>query len=124
MYARVQTIRTLPAGPEAEEMRLKVMEIIAGHPGFVALYALEQFGGQGHTLITLWRTAGDAARASERTRATLGPRPFTLETDEVYEVVDRWTGSALGAEPNTAVVLRFDGPMSDELYAAAERSGR
>jgi hypothetical protein len=124
MHARIQSVRTLPTGPEADQMRPKVMDAIAGHPGFIAVYALEQFGGQGHTLVSLWESAVDAERAPERTRAALGPRPFALETDQVHEVVDCWTGSAHDAEPNAAVVLYFDGPMSPELYAAAQRSGR
>lgn len=124
MYARLQTIGRLPAIEDATALRRKAMDIIAGHPGFAGLYAMEQFGGHGNTALTLWETEEDARLASDRTATVRGPRPFALETDQVYEVQDTWTGVAAGQEPKAAVVLYFDGPMNSPGVEAARRAGR
>ncbi len=120
MYARLQTSHAA-ASPPAES-RAKLVDTIAGHPGFTGLYLVEHVDGGSGALLTLWHTREDARRASERTAAQLGPRPLTLDSDDVYEVAFDWQGTAAGERPGAASIFWFDGPLSDERVAAARRA--
>lgn len=124
MYARLQTISGVPDIEGAAALREKAMGVIAGHPGFGGLYAMDRFGGKGRAAFTLWTDEEDARLASNRTAQALGPRPFALETDQIYEVGRRWTGGAAHQEPAAAVVLYFDGPLAAPIVEAAERAER
>jgi hypothetical protein len=75
-------------------------------------------------MVTLWHTREDAELASERSQATRGPRPFTLLTDDIYEVDEDVTGVATGERAAAAFVGYFDGPLSPARIAAARRGGR
>ena len=75
-------------------------------------------------MLTLWQTEEDARRAPERTAAQLGPRPMTLATDDVYEVTASCGGTAAGEPAAAAVLMHFDGPLSQERIDAAEFAGR
>jgi hypothetical protein len=123
MYARLQTTRNVPTGPDAEAMRTQVMEMISGHPGFAGLFLLEQVGIGFGAMVTLWQTRQDAVLASERSAAR-GPRPVTLHSDDVYEVEEDWPGIAAGERPEVATLLYFDGPLSAARLEAARWSGR
>lgn len=128
MYARLQTVdlaqieQAIPAGVDPDAFRSRMVETVAGHPGFAGLYQLTD--SDTATLLTLWQTEEDARRASERTAAQLGPRPLTLVTDDVYEVTATWGGTAEGEPAGAAVVMHFDGPVSQERLDAAEFAGR
>ncbi len=123
MYARLQTTRNVPSGPDAEAMRAQVTEMISGHPGFAGLILLEQLGIGWGAMVTLWQTRQDAVLASERSAAR-GPRPVTLHTDDVYEVEEDWPGVAAGERPEAATALYFDGPLSAARLEAARWSSR
>jgi hypothetical protein len=75
-------------------------------------------------MLTLWHTREDAELASERSRAARGTRPFTLLSDDIYEVDDDLTGSASTQHAEAAFVGYFDGPLSPARVAAARRGGR
>jgi hypothetical protein len=120
MYARLQTSRAATNPPA--ESRARLVDTIAGHPGFNGLYLVEHVDGGSGALLTLWHTREDARRASERTAAQLGPRPLTLDSDDVYEVAFDWQGTASGERPGAASIFWFDGPLSDERVAAARRA--
>jgi hypothetical protein len=130
MYARLQTVgaakieQAVPSGTDAATARGRMIETVAGHPGFAGLYALAEVGTGLATLLTLWDTEEDAQRAPERTAAQLGPRPMTLDSDDVYEVAEVWTGAAAGETPTDAVVLHFDGPLSQQRVDAAAFAAR
>jgi hypothetical protein len=53
-----------------------------------------------------------------------GPRPFTLVSDDIYEVDDDVTAAAAGERAEAAFVGYFDGPLSPARVAAARRGGR
>jgi hypothetical protein len=112
MYARLQTTRNIPSGPDIEAVRAQVVE---GHPGFAGLFHLEQVGIGWGAMVTLWHTRQDAAR---------GPRPVTLHSDDVYEVEEDWLGVAAAERPEGATLLYFDGPLSAARLEAARWSGR
>lgn len=122
MYARLQSVQAVPSAVTPPEVRDRLVETIAGHPGFAGIYLLEQVDHGRGTMLTLWDTEEDARRASERTAAQLGPRPLELETDEVYEV----TGDHVGLDdrPGAAATLWLDGPLSQARVDAARFAGR
>lgn len=119
MYARVQRAK-VPVDVDAA-MRQRVIDVIGGHPGFAGLYMLEQLGAGRRIVVTLWQTRDEAVGASGRTRAQLGPRPFELELDEIYEVIDDWSGSASAESPGAAAFLQFETPMSQARFDAGQR---
>lgn len=119
MYARLQTSHTVPVEPLN-----RLVDTIAGHPGFAGLYLLEDDGGPQGSLLTLWHTEEDAHRASERTAAQLGPRPVTLDSDVVCEVEDDWAGTAASETPVVATSVHLNGPLSEERHDAARFGGR
>jgi len=105
-------------------MQQKVIGVISGHPGFAGLYLLDQIGVGRRVMVTWWQSRDEAVGASARTRAALGPRPFELEVDDVYEVVDDWSGPA-AAEPAGAVsYLQFETPMSQARFDAGRRAAK
>jgi hypothetical protein len=97
--------------------------MISQHPGFAGLAMLENNDGAG-AMVTLWHTREDAELASERSQAARGPQPFTLVSDDIYEVDEDVTGAAAGERAEAAFVGYFDGPLSPARIAAARRGGR
>lgn len=123
MFARLQcTGGPLPQLDDAEAMQRKVVDVISGHPGFAGLYLMDQLGSGRRVMLTLWRSRDEAAAASARTRAELGPRPFELEVDETYEVVDDWSGPASSEEAGAASYLQFETPMNQARFDAGVRA--
>jgi hypothetical protein len=53
------------------------------------------FVGRGGTGFSPWETEEDARLAPEHSAAVRGPRPVTLETDQVYEVRHTWSDRSL-----------------------------
>jgi hypothetical protein len=122
MYARVQRAN-VPVDLDVA-MRQTVVDTISGHPGFAGLYLLDQMGVGRRIIVTLWQTRDEAVGASGRTRAKLGPRPFELELDEIYEVVDDWSGTAGAESPGAAAFMQFETPMSQARYDAGQRGAK
>ncbi len=123
MFARLQTVAPRPRIADQDQLVQQVVEMISSHPGFAGLAMLERDDSAG-TMVTLWHTREDAELASERSQATRGPRPFTLLTDDIYEVDEDVTGVAAGEHAGAAFVGYFDGPLSPARIAAARRGGR
>lgn len=123
MFARLQTVAPRPRIADQDQLVQQVVEMISSHPGFAGLAMLERDDSAG-TMLTLWHTREDAELASERSQATRGPRPFTLLTDDIYEVDEDVTGVAAGEHAAAAFVGYFDGPLSPARIAAARRGGR
>jgi hypothetical protein len=123
MFARLQTVASRPRTADRDQLVQQVVGMISGHPGFAGLAMLEREDGAG-TMVTLWHTREDAELASERSQAVRGPRPFTLSTDDIYEVDDDVPGTAAGEQAQAAFVGYFDGPLSPARVAAARRGGR
>ena len=71
----------------------------------------------------LWRSDEDAQAAPARTQAELGPRPFPLAVDDVYEVVDVMKGTADPEEFEVSQATWLYGPRSAAEVAAARRAG-
>jgi hypothetical protein len=123
MYARVQTTPTVPDHvntPEASGYFIKVLE---GHPGFRGVHLMLQIGSRRGFSVSLWDSREDAEAASGRTQEVMGPRPFTLDFDGVYEVLAGHAGLATVAEASVAQVLWFDGPRSAAQVDAMRRAG-
>lgn len=123
MHARLQIVRVMPPQfntPEASGMFIKVLE---GHPGFRGVHLMLQIGSRQGLGLSLWETQEDATAASDRTRAVLGPQPFPLAFDEVYEVLATGTGPAAFEEATVCQVNWFDGPRSAAQTEAMERAG-
>jgi hypothetical protein len=123
MFARLQTIASRPVTDDQDQLVQRVVNMISEHPGFAGLAMLEDKAGGG-TMVTLWHTREDAELASERSQAARGPRPFTLVSDDIYEVDEDVTGAAAGERAEAAFVGYFDGPLSPTRVAAARRGGR
>jgi hypothetical protein len=123
MFARVQTAASRPVTDDQDQLVQRVVDMISQHPGFAGLAMLEHDDG-GATMMSLWHTREDAELASERSQAARGPRPFTLASDDIYEVDDDINGSAAGEQAAAAFVGYFDGPLSPTRIAAARRGGR
>ena len=123
MFARLQTATSRPVTDDQDQLVQQVGGMISQHPGFAGLAMLEHNDGAG-TMVTLWHTREDAELASERSQAARGPRPFTLVSDDIYEVDDDVTGAAAGERAEAAFMGYFDGPLSPARIAAARRGGR
>ena len=128
LYARLQTVRGMPGPETAGAVERELMEIVARHPGFAGLCLMASVEDtEAGALLTLWRTREDARLAADRTaRARPGPRPVTLESDRIYEVIGRFEGPDAGGPAAAAVLLFFDGPYGREwlesaLFAQRER---
>ena len=123
MHARVQIVPTLPKSfrdhPRATGA---LIDALAGQPGFRGVHLLVQIGSRQGLLLTLWESLHDAEAAPQRTQAVLGPRPFPLAVDEVYEVWDTGRGPAAIEEAKVAQFLWFDGPRSAAQAEAARRA--
>jgi hypothetical protein len=124
MYGRLQVVRDLSRMPDQASPPPQLLEVIAGHPGFAGTSVMEQVGVGWGTMLTLWRSREDAEQAAERTAAALGPRPFPLHADDIYEVDDDWPGRSATEQPRAASIVYFDGPLSPAHVAAARRANR
>ena len=124
MHARVQIVSTLPK-PFRDQPNASgaLIDAIAAQPGFRGIHLLMQIGSRQGLLLTLWDSLHDAKAAPERTQAVLGPRPFPLAVDEVYEVWESRRGSAALEDATVAQLLWFDGPRSAAQAEAARRAG-
>ncbi|MGZ4618721.1 MAG: hypothetical protein ACXV3F_08330 [Frankiaceae bacterium] len=122
MYARLQTVRSLPAEGRGENSR-RLVDAVCTHPGFAGICLATQLGRPAGACLTLWETHEDAEAASARTRAQLGPRPFPLATDDVYEVIDHVRHSEPVDAAAVVNLVWLDGPRSPEQQAADELSG-
>ena len=123
MFARLQTVASRPVTDDQDQLIRGSTDLISQHPGFAGLAMLEHEDGDG-TMVSLWSTREDAELASERSRAARGLRPFSLTSDDIYEVDDELTGSSAGERATAAFVGTFDGPLSPARLAAARRAGR
>lgn len=123
MYARLQMVRTLPqqfSRPEASDFLIKALE---GNPGFREVHLMLQIGTRQGLSLSLWDSREDAEGAPERTRAVMGPPPFPLAVDEVYDVLSTVHGPAALDEATACQVAWFDGPRSAAQNEAMRRAG-
>lgn len=84
-----------------------------GRPPATDGYVFDEVGRSRLTVLSLGTDPRDPSLA-----ATLGG---TIVRDEVYEVLHDLAGGSPDAPVAAAAVLDFDGPISDAVYAAAER---
>lgn len=122
MYARVQVVDPVPVIDGGEPA--DVLDLVSQHPGFCEGWMLRQLNGRAGEFVSLWQTRQDAELAPQRTAAILGPRPFAMAHDEVYEVRDVLDGAGADRKPAFAQLIWLDGPRSVAQAAADERSGR
>ncbi|MBO3743483.1 hypothetical protein [Actinoplanes flavus] len=115
MYARIQTTASRP--DNADKLARELVEMISGHPGYAGLILLEG------SLITLWTSREDAELASERSQAGRGPRPVTIQTDDIYQIEDDRPGTASGRPAAAGWIGYFDGPLNADRLAAIRRAG-
>ncbi|GGN31659.1 hypothetical protein FHR83_005655 [Actinoplanes campanulatus] len=115
MYARIQTTASRP--DNADKLARELVEMISGHPGNAGLILLEG------TLITLWTNREDAELASERSQAGRGPRPVTIQTDDIYQIEDDRPGTAAGRPATAGWIGYFDGPLNAVQLATIRRAG-
>ena len=123
MHARVQMTPTLPDHVNSPEASGYFMKVLEGHPGFRGVHLMLQIGSRRGLSVTFWESREDAEAASDRTQQVMGPRPFTLDFDGVYEVLASDAGPAAVAEAAVAQVLWFDGPLSAAQVNAMRRAG-
>lgn len=123
MHARVQIVRTLPPPMQSADAKARFIEALESQPGFRGAHLLVQIGSRRGLSLTLWETLTDAEAAPERTEAVLGPRPFPLAVDDVYDVWDTAYGSSRPEQATVAKVSWFDGPRSAAQTEAARRAG-
>ncbi len=123
MHARVQIVPTLPKPMQNPAANQRLIDALEGHPGFRGVHLLRQIGTRQGLCLTLWDSREDAEVAPERTQAQLGPRPFPLAVDEVYEVLDTAYGPATLEQATVGKVSWFDGPRSAAQNEAARRAG-
>lgn len=123
MYARVQMIRTFPPQLKTPEASGGFINVLEGHPGFRGVHLMLQIGSRQGFGLTLWDSRENAVAASDRTSAVMGPRPFTLDFDEVYEVLDVLRDPTAVNQATVAQVTWFDGPRSAAQIEAMRRAG-
>ncbi len=123
MHARVQMTRTVPEQVRAPEASGYFIKVLEGHPGFRGVHLMLQIGSRQGFMLTLWDSRENAIAASERTAQVTGPRPFTLDFDEVYEVWTVTPGPAAVEQATVAQVTWFDGPRSAAQLDAMRRAG-
>ena len=123
MHARVQMTRNLPEQVRAPEASGYLIKVLEGHPGFRGVHLMLQIGSRQGFSVTLWGSREDAIAASDRTEKAMGPRPFTLDFDEVYEVLATAPGLAAVGDATVAQVTWFDGPRSAAQLDAMRRAG-
>jgi len=123
MHARVQMTRTLPDRVNTPEASGYFIKILEGHPGFQGVHLMRQIGSRQGLSVTLWDSREDAGAASDRTEQVMGPRPFTLDFDEVYDVLAVTPGLAAIDKATVAQVTGFDGPRSAAQVHAMRRAG-
>ena len=123
MHARLQAVRTLPEQFNTPEAAGFLMNVIAGHPGFRSIHLFLQIGSRRGLNVTLWDSLENAVAAPDRTRSVMGPRPFTLDLDEVYDVLASTSGPATPGEARVCQISWFDGPRSAEQNDAMLRAG-
>ncbi|MEJ2860396.1 hypothetical protein [Actinomycetospora flava] len=126
MFARLQTVSSLPTTDDPDAHRRALTDILRRHAGYSGAYFMVSGPTAMRALVTLWSTEEDARAASERTRAAAGPAapPVTIDEDTVYEVVDDEPGASADAEPAVAGLAVFDGPFSDAARATIDRVHR
>ena len=66
-------------------------------------------------------TRADAELLDERLPGAAGST--VAQTEEIYEVDEDLAGPAADAQPTTAFLGQFDGPLSSAQIAAARRAG-
>lgn len=123
MHARLQTTPKLPDTVNTAEASGLFIEVLEGHPGFRGVHLMLQIGSRRGLSVTLWDSRDNAEAASDRTDQVMGPRPFTLDRDQVYEVLATGPGPAAIAEATVAQVMWFDGPLSAAQISAMRRAG-
>ena len=123
MHARVQIVPTLRAPMQNLDAKARFIEALERQRGFRGAHLLVQIGSHRGLCLTLWETLPDAEAAPERTEAVLGPRPFALAVDDVYDVWDTASGSSRPEQATVAKVSWYDGPRSAAQTEAARRAG-
>ena len=123
MFAKVQIAPIVPKPFDSPEAAGRLVQTIGGHPGFRSIHLMMQIGARQGLNLTLWDTATDAEGASARTRSTLGPAPFPLAFDQVYEVIATVDGPCPLEDGTVCQVSWFDGPRSAAENEAMRRAG-
>lgn len=123
MYARLQMVRTLPPAFTMPEGTERFVQVLAGHPGFRGAHPMLQIGTRQGLMLTLWDSRQDADAAPARTHAALGPAPFALAHDEMYDVLAVADGPSPVDGARVGHVLWFDGPRSAAQNEAIRRAG-
>ena len=123
MHARLQIVPTLPKPMTGVDASRRLIEALEQQPGFAGVHLLMQIGTRQGLALTLWNSRADAEAAPERTQAVLGPRPFSLAMDEVYDIVQVAPGTAAPEQATVGKVSWFDGPRSAVENEAARRAG-
>ena len=123
MHARVQIVPTLPTPMQTLDAKRRFIEALERQPGFRGVHLLLQIGSRRGLCLTLWETLPAAEAAPENTEVVLGPRPFALAVDDVYDVWDTAYGPSRSEQATVAKVSWFDGPRSAAQTEAARRAG-
>ena len=123
MHARLQIVPTLPKPFTGVDATRRLIEALEQQPGFAGVHLLMQIGTRQGLALTLWNSREDAEAAPERTQAAIGPRPFSLAVDDVYDVVEVASGTSAPDQAAVGKVSWFDGPRSAVQNEAARRAG-
>jgi len=123
MHARLQMVRNFPSHLNTPEASGHLIGVIEGHPGFRGMHLMMQIGSRQGLNLTLWDTREEAEAAPARTEAAMGPRPFELDHDAVYDVLTTLNGPAAPGAAVACQVSWFDGPRSAAQSEAMRRAG-
>lgn len=123
MHARLQTVRSLPSHLNTPEGSAFLIKVLEGHPGFRGVHLMLQIGSRKALNLSLWDSREDAEAAPSRTATVMGPRPFALDHDAVYDVLATLHGPAAMEDAGVAQVTWFDGPRSAAQVEAMNRAG-
>lgn len=123
MNARVQVVRAMPEPFTRPGAGQRLVEVVQRHQGFRGIHLMLQIGTRQGLSVSFWDSRDEAVAASDRTTAAMGPRPFPLAFDEVYDVLDTLDGPAAVEDATVGQILWFDGPRSAAQNEAMRRAG-
>jgi len=122
MFARVISVRSLPRNFDPQASTPVLLSALRKIPGFRGVCLLRQIGFSKSHFVSLWDSPEAARSMDAQLEARLGPPPFPPDNDDLYEVIDVFTGRAAPSEAAVAWVAFFDGLRSKAELAARDRA--
>ncbi len=122
MFARVISVRSLPRNFDQQASTPVLLSGLRQIAGFRGICLLRQMGFSKSLFVSLWDSPEAARSMDAQLEARLGPPLFPPDNDDLYEVIDVFTGRAAPSEAAVAWVAFFDGLRSKAELAARDRA--